>query len=98
MISDKIQLIKQKIEPILKRNDIEFAAVFGSYARGDQNKRSDIDLLVRFSKPKSLLMLVRLERDIANLLNVDIDMVTEHALSPYIKHSVLKDLQVIYGK
>ncbi|MFH1712661.1 MAG: nucleotidyltransferase domain-containing protein, partial [Candidatus Jacksonbacteria bacterium] len=81
-MSDKIQLIKQKIEPILKRNDIEFAAIFGSYARGDQNKRSDIDLLVRFSKPKSLLMLVRLERDIANLLNVDIDMVTEHALSP----------------
>ena len=43
---------KEKIVEVCKRNDIEFCAVFGSFARGEATEASDIDLLVRFSKPK----------------------------------------------
>ncbi|MCD6228074.1 MAG: nucleotidyltransferase domain-containing protein [Candidatus Omnitrophica bacterium] len=53
---------KEKLFQICKNNDIVFLAIFGSFLRGDFTEESDIDLLVRFSKPKSLLELVRIER------------------------------------
>ena len=46
---------KEKIIEICRRNDISFCALFGSFARGEADKKSDIDLLDSFSKPKSLL-------------------------------------------
>ena len=45
-----------------RENDVSMVGVFGSTARGEASACSDIDLLVRFAKPKSLLSLVRLER------------------------------------
>src|SRR3989344_1787884 len=42
-----IKEIKNKINPILKRNGVAKAAIFGSYARGDQTKKSDIDILIK---------------------------------------------------
>jgi len=42
--------------------------VFGSMARGEARKESDIDLLVRFSKRKSLLAVIRLERELCEAL------------------------------
>ena len=45
---------------ICRQNDVSMIGVFGSMARGEANKKSDIDLIVRFSKRKSLLAMVRL--------------------------------------
>ena len=42
----KITEIKAKILPILKKNDVVRASIFGSFARGEEKKRSDIDMLV----------------------------------------------------
>ncbi len=92
------QTIKEKVQPLLESNDVEFAGIFGSYARGEAHKKSDVDLLIRFIKPKSLLKIVRLENELSALLNNKVDLVTEHFLSPYIKDNVLKDLQPIYGQ
>jgi len=94
----QIQQIKEKIQPLLKRNDVEFAGVFGSYARGKEHQKSDIDLLVRFAKPKSLLSLVHIENELSEILKNKVDLVTEPALSPYIKDNILKDLEIIYGQ
>ena len=90
--------LKEKTLPILKSNDVSFAGIFGSYARGEQNDKSDVDLLVRFVKPKSLLALAHLERLLSEKLGRKVDLVTENALSPYIKNDVLKDLEVFYEK
>ena len=88
----------KKTLPLLKRSDVSFVGVFGSYARGDQSPNSDIDLLVRFAKPKGLLGLIRLERLLSEKLQRKVDLVTERELSPYIRDNVLNDLQVIYGE
>ncbi len=50
-----------QIAPILKSNDVLKAGIFGSYARGEQKKSSDIDILIKFKEGKSLLDLARLE-------------------------------------
>ena len=89
------QADKEKIIEICKRNDISFCALFGSFARGEANAKSDIDLLVKFSKPKGFNWLDA-AFEIEDELGRKVDLVTEKGLNPHIKERVLKDLQVIY--
>lgn len=93
-----IKTIKKKTLPILKENDVGFAAVFGSYAKGQATEKSDIDLMIKFSKPKSLLDLVHLEGQLSDLLSARVDLVTEKALSPYLREEVFNTLVPLYGR
>jgi len=81
-----------------KKNDITFLGVFGSYSRGEQKEKSDMDILVRFSRRKSLLDLVRIERRLSEILGVKVDLVTEGSVSPYIIDEIKKELKVIYDE
>ncbi len=90
--------IKSKIEPLLKRNDVEFAGIFGSYARGEATSDSDIDVLIRFKTPKGLFYIIGLEQELSELIHKDVDLVTQKALCPYIAPRVYKDLKLVYGK
>lgn len=87
-----------EIIPILESNEVEFAGIFGSYAKEKNKEDSDIDILVRFAKPKSLIKIIGLERKLSEKLNKKIDLVTEKSLSPYIKEEVFNTLQPIYGE
>ena len=82
---------------ICRQNDVSMVGVFGSMARGEEKKKNDIDLIVRFSKRKSLLSMVRLERELSEALGRKVDLLTEAAISPYIRERVLKELKVVYG-
>lgn len=70
--------------------------IFGSTARGEATADSDVDVLVRFAHPKSLLALVALERQLSEAVGKPVDLVTEHSLHPYLRDNVLRDLQVVY--
>jgi predicted nucleotidyltransferase len=82
---------------ICRQNDASMVGIFGSMARGEAKKKSDIDLIIRFSKRKSLLAMVRLERELSEALGRKVDLLTEAAISPYMRERVLKELQVVYG-
>lgn len=88
---------REKIIEICRRNDISFCALFGSFARGEANSESDIDLLVRFSKPKGFNWLDA-AFEIEDVLGKKVDLITENSLSAHISDYVLKDLQVLYGE
>jgi predicted nucleotidyltransferase len=81
---------------ICRENDISMIGIFGSTARGEVTEYSDIDLLVKLSKPKSLLSLVKLERNLSEALGRKVDLLTEKAISPYLKDRIMKELMVIY--
>jgi predicted nucleotidyltransferase len=67
--------------------------IFGSFARGDNKKGSDIDILVEFKESPSLLTLIKLENDLSTILGVKVDLVTTGALkNKRIKKSIKKDL------
>lgn len=83
---------------ICRQHDVSMIGVFGSTVRGEARKDSDIDLLVRFSKRKSLLAVVRLERELSEALGRKVDLLTEGALSPYLRERILKEMRVIYGE
>ncbi len=94
---DVKSLNTEKLAKICRENDIAMLGVFGSVARGEATEQSDIDFLVKFSKRKSLIAMVRLERLFSETLGRKVDLLTEAAISPYIRENILNDLQVIYG-
>ncbi len=85
-----------KLIEICRKNDAAMVGVFGSVARGEETDSSDIDLLVKFSKRKSLLAIVKLERELSTALGRKVDLLTEAALSPYLRDGILNELKVIY--
>lgn len=93
-----IQSIKKQIVPILKRQGVTKAALFGSYARGEMKKGSDIDVLVRLKKGKSLFDFVGLKLELEEKLDKKVDLVSYGAIKPHLKNIILKDEKVIYEK
>ena len=71
--------------------------VFGSYARNENNSKSDIDILVRFKSTLSLLQLVHVENLISQKLGIKVDLITEGAIkNKILKENIQQDLQIIY--
>jgi hypothetical protein len=65
--------------------------VFGSLARGEGTEASDLDLLVTLAEGRSLLDLVGLKQDVEDLVHRPVDVVSERALSPYLRERVLSE-------
>ena len=85
--------LKKKIIPILKHNDVVKAGIFGSYARGEAKKRSDIDILIEVRKGKkfSLFDLVGLQMELEEKLGKKVDLLTYNGISPYLRKYILED-------
>src|SRR3989304_6186416 len=90
--------VKKEILPILKRQGVTKAAFFGSFARGEAKKQSDIDLLIQFKGSKSLLDLVGLRFELEEKLGKKVDLLTYSAIHPRLKKYILKEQKIIYGK
>ncbi len=86
-----IQTLTKLILPILKKNDITKAGIFGSYARGEQKKRSDIDILIKFKGQKSLFDLVHVELELEKKLGRKVDLVTYNSIYHLLKDRILKE-------
>ena len=91
-----LPLDTDKLIEICRQNDVSMLGVFGSVARGEATAQSDVDLLVEFSNRKSLLAVVSLERQFSDALGRKVDLLTEGAISPYLRSRILRDLKVIY--
>ena len=92
----------KEIEKILKENKAILAerfkvkeiGIFGSYVRGEQKEKSDVDILVSFYEPISLLKLVSLENFLSALTGVKVDIVPKEDIRPELKERILGE--VIY--
>ena len=84
------------IREICKKNDIKFLGLFGSTARGNEKSESDVDFMVKFAEKKSLLDIVRIEREFAEAVGTEVDLLTEASINKYLKKQILSDLRVIY--
>jgi predicted nucleotidyltransferase len=90
---DEIKEIIERHRPELKRQfHVEKIGVFGSYARGDQKKRSDVDFLVTFDKDISLFDHVDLTIYLKELMGRKVDVIEQDNLRPELRKYVLPDL------
>jgi hypothetical protein len=83
--------IRRAVLPVLKRHDVKRAALFGSFARGENTRDSDLDLLIEFKGQKSLLDLVGLKFELEKKIQRRVDVVTYRALHPAIRDQILKE-------
>ena len=63
--------------------------IFGSYRRGEQREASDLDVLVEFEKPVSLLALVSLENHLADITGLNVDVVPKEDIRPELREEIL---------
>ncbi len=87
-----IRVLRSRLPELQKSYSVCTLAVFGSYARGDTRRASDLDLLVEFEQPPSLLRFIRLEQHLSDLLGVKVDLVMKDALKPAIGRRILQEL------
>jgi len=95
MISlDRIRVVlRDRMTYFRSQYYVESLRVFGSYARGEQKKDSDLDLLVRFddTAPLTLIDYIDLRNELSSLLSVNVDLVDESTLKPLIGESILRE-------
>jgi len=89
-MKDNTDELKSKISKILKGHGIVKAGIFGSYARGEQNKKSDIDILIEPSKEMSLLDISGLKIELENALDRKVDLISYKYIHPYLKKQILE--------
>ena len=95
----EIRGIKRKIINVLKKYKVTKAGIFGSYARGENKKKSDIDILVEIKDKKmSLLGFVGIKLELEDSLKRKVDLVEYKMIRPEIKDNILKDEVRIYEK
>jgi len=66
--------------------------IFGSYARGENNQNSDLDILIDFEQDLNLLEIIGLEQELTEIFGVQVDLFTLRSINPQLKKDVQKDL------
>lgn len=86
--------INENLDFLKSKYHVREIGVFGSVARGEDLKSSDVDLLVEFSQPVGMFTFVDLENHLSQVLGKKVDLVTKKALKSAIRDDILKE--VIY--
>ena len=94
---------KDQIVNLLKQNSQELGrfgvnriGIFGSFATGEQNKSSDVDLVVEFNEgQKNFRNFIGTANFTENLLGRKVDLLTPQSLSPYIAPHIEKDIEYV---
>jgi predicted nucleotidyltransferase len=90
----KTILASQKDE-LRRRYKVNAIGIFGSYVRGEQRQKSDIDVLVDYEELPSLLKIVNLENYLSDLLHEHIDLVPRECIRPELKENILSEVEMV---
>ena len=88
----KIEELKKRREQILdiaRQHGARKIQIFGSLARGESGGGSDVDFLIELEPGRTLLDIIAMKQDLEDLLQRNVDVVTERAVSPYIRNEIL---------
>ncbi len=94
-IIDRLQTHSAQLE----RFGVEGISLFGSVVRGEANKDSDVDLLVRFQPgyPRGLFQFVELKHVLEGLLGRPVDLITAKNIKPRIRKRILTECLPVFG-
>jgi predicted nucleotidyltransferase len=93
--------IKQIVQDYFKDKPVKNVYLFGSYARGQANTDSDVDLIIDIDDTKkriSLFDFIKLQLGIENALNKKVDLVEAHLFFPRIKKQAEKEKLILYKR
>jgi predicted nucleotidyltransferase len=88
-----VTLLKQHLPALREHYGVRCMGTFGSYVRSEQQRGSDLDLLVEFDdRPFILLQCIALEHYLSDLLEVKVDLVERSTLKPTIGRHILAEV------
>jgi len=93
-VEDIEKIIEREKEELLRGYKIKNIGIFGSYAKNTAKEKSDIDLIVEFEEPVSLLGVIKAENYLTELLGIRVDLVPKEDIRKELKETILKE--VIY--
>ncbi|MCX7993045.1 MAG: nucleotidyltransferase family protein [Fimbriimonadales bacterium] len=94
-IDDIRRLLHEHAPVLAERYGVQVVGIFGSYGRGEQHEQSDLDLLVEYLKPISLLELVGAELYLSDVLGIKVEMVPRRALRKELREAILQEAVVV---
>ncbi|MEK7154559.1 MAG: nucleotidyltransferase domain-containing protein [Patescibacteria group bacterium] len=80
------------IKPILLKYGVTKSDLFGSFARGDYNDQSDVDVLINAPDGMSLFDLIHLKNDLEKNLKREVDVVTYDSVNKYVKKYIFQNM------
>jgi len=86
------QILKEKLGSICSKYNVKALGIFGSYVKGVQKEVSDIDIIVEFGEPVSLLKLVSLENFLTDIVGANVDLVPKEDIRPELKERILSEV------
>lgn len=87
-----VQQLRQRLPILTERYRVQSLGVFGSYVRQQQHAASDVDVLVTFEEPPSLLECIALENELSDILGIKVDLVMRDALRQTIGRHILREV------
>jgi len=91
-ISKIITILREQLPSLGERYKVESLGLFGSYIHQQQEKESDLDILVVFKETPGLLKFIELENFLSDLLMIKVDLVMKDALKPRIGQRILQEV------
>lgn len=85
------KILAEHREELKKKYRVIEIGIFGSYVKGVQKETSDVDVLVDFEKPVSLLHIVSLENHLSDILEIKVDVVPKKNIREELKDSIIKE-------
>lgn len=89
------EILRRHKEEVVREYNVKEIGIFGSIVRGEQKKRSDIDILVEYYELPDLLKLIELERRLQRILKKKVDLVEKNGIRPELKDRILKEVVYI---
>ncbi|MEJ2558108.1 MAG: nucleotidyltransferase family protein [Anaerolineae bacterium] len=84
-------IIRQHQDILAERYGVSIVAIFGSYVRGEQRRRSDLDLLADILRPISLLELVGAELYLSEVLGVKVDLIPKRSVRDELRETIFRE-------
>jgi len=91
-LSRKVKILRQLLPDLQRSFGVRSLGIFDSYVRGQQRRKSDIDILVDFDRAPTFFTFIRLEKRLSNELGLKVDLVMKNALRPSIGRHILREV------
>lgn len=92
---NKTNIIKTIVD-YLKQHKVVEIGIFGSFARNEMTDKSDIDILVEYSRGTTILDIVKMKQELYELIGRKIDLVSKRAVRKRVMDNIQNDLQTVY--
>ncbi len=96
MLLNQAKKIIQSHKKDLNKLGVRTLAVFGSVARDESKRKSDVDIMIDFDSKKGLFVFMDIKSYLEEILDCDVDLVTKNALHPALKQNILKEAKYVF--